>query len=304
MVDVAAGVGMSDEQDPADTSPADPGLRDTPSPAEASTTDAAPACLTHPGSSDADEASSGALDDDVPTAAPSSPTVEVPAVCAEPGEVPAGVSTAAPAAVAAPLDNTGAELRDVVVSIAPASPPGLLAQGEAALSPGLAAVPHVDNDSRGVPDQHPPVAGQLAIVDAPAATAGTVGVPAGGHPQPSPVSGASNWSNRSTGSRDSAASRRRRQAPTIAGALAGARFIALGEVDTFECPLCLCNEALENAWAVDPCGHELCRQCFAEFLVVEISEAQVLDIMCPASMVGASGYCHAHVGGCRRMVSR
>ena len=71
----------------------------------------------------------------------------------------------------------------------------------------------------------------------------------------------------------------------MTAALAAARFKALGGVDTFECPVCLCNEHVSKVWAVGPCGHEVCRTCMVTYLNLEIGEAHVLELQCPASEV-------------------
>lgn len=51
------------------------------------------------------------------------------------------------------------------------------------------------------------------------------------------------------------------------------------------CPLCLCNEDVEQSYTVEPCGHQCCKDCLSEYLTAEVSEAHVRGIKCPCESV-------------------
>ena len=96
----------------------------------------------------------------------------------------------------------------------------------------------------------------------------------------------SHGSSRSSSSRRSVSRRKRlEQQGTMSAVFAVARLQALSAKDTFECPLCLCNESVELAYVVEPCGHQMCKSCLGEFVVNEIDDGNVLVLRCPGDEV-------------------
>ena len=53
------------------------------------------------------------------------------------------------------------------------------------------------------------------------------------------------------------------------------------QVTQFYCQICLCNEAITAAYALEPCGHHFCRDCISQYLMVKVNEAQLSNFLCP-----------------------
>ena len=70
------------------------------------------------------------------------------------------------------------------------------------------------------------------------------------------------------------------------GAAQVRQFLLPGVREEFDCPLCLCTEDIARGFSVPGCRHRVCRECLAEYIAAEVSEARVMALVCPEDGVG------------------